>query len=281
MLAKTSKQSSDRTKTGRSLLAVLFVEGPKIAQLLVDLFSPYRLEGDPEPDFLGNLIAIGRKLKDAIDRVVSADNVLFAANAALDAARQRRDERKQRLNRQIMSLRGACNALFVNLTVQHMGFDKRTAQDSAPLLIQADRIVEHFRSDELAEAEYVFEGDDFDPKKYADQVAASAQELRESLDDVAESVRHVEMTVHDKRILTEAYDGIHLHGAQIFESYCRLVGEDKLADRVRTSASRSGGGEAQSEADDSEPESQVEEDSEPVTVSEPSDAVVDQGTAEP
>jgi len=281
MLAKTSKMSSDRTKTGRSLLAVLFVEGPRIAELLVALFSPHRLEGDPEPAFLGNLIAIGRKLKDAIDRVVSADNVLFAANAALDAARQRRDERKQRLNRQVMSLRGACNALFVNLTVQHLGFDQRTAQDSAPLLMQADRIVEHFRSDDLAEAEYVFEGDDFDPKKYADQVEASALELRGSLDDVAESVRHVEKTVQDKQVLTEAYDKVHLHGARIFESYCRLLGEEKLADRVRPSEPRPGSGETQSEVDNSESAGPAEGDSEPATVSEPSEAVADQGAAGP
>ncbi len=178
-----------------------------------------------------------------------------------------------------MGLRAACNALFVNLAVQHMGFDQRTAQDSAPLLMQADRIVEHLRGDDFAETEYVFEGDDFHPKKYADRVEVSARELRESLDDVAESVRHVEQTVHDKRVLTEAYDEIHLRGAQIFESYCRLLGEDQLADRVRPSEPRSGPGETQSEADDSEPESQVEEDSEPATVSEPSDAVVDQGTA--
>jgi hypothetical protein len=281
MLAKTSKQSSDRTKTGRSLLAVLSVEGPKIAQLLVDLFSPHRLEGDPEPAFLGNLIAIGRKLKDAIDRVVSADNVLFAANAALDAARQRRDDHKQRLSRQVMSLRAACNALFVNLTVQHMGFDQRTAQDAAPLLIQADRIVEHFRGDDHAEAEYVFAGDDFDPKKYADQVAASAKELRDSLDDVAESVRHVEKTVQDKRALSESYDEIHLHGARIFESFCRLVGEDELADRVRPSEPRSARGQTEPETDGSKPAGPGEEDVPPAAVSEPAGAVVDQGRVEP
>jgi hypothetical protein len=280
MLAKTSKQSSDRTKTGRSLLAVLFVEGPRIARLLVDLFSPHRLEGDPEPEFLGTFIAIGRKLKDAVDRVVSADNVLFAANAALDAARQRRDDHKQNLGRQVMSLRGACNALFVNPAVQNLGFDQRTAQDPAPLLMQADRVVEHLRSDGLAEAEYVFEGDDFDPKKYADRVEAGAREVRESLDEVAESVRHVEKTVQDKRVLTDAYDGIHLRGAQIFESYCRLVGDDELADRVRRSA-RSGRAETERGTDGSEPDGPLGEDPGPPTELEPSGAVDDQGTAEP
>ena len=104
--------------------------------------------------------------------------------------------------------------------------------------------------------------------------------LRESLDEVSESVRNVEKTVHDKRVLTAAYDEIHLHGARILESYCRLVDEDQLADRVRPSEPRSGGAETE-EADGSEPAGQVEEDSEPATVSQPSDAVVDQGAAGP
>jgi hypothetical protein len=68
---------------------------------------------------------------------------------------------------------------------------------------------------------------------------------------------------------------------QIFESYCRLVGDDELADRVRRSASRSSGGETEPVTDGPEPEGPLGEDPGPPTDPEPSGAVEDQGTAEP
>ena len=82
MPAKTSKESSDRLKAARFVLAALFQQGREISRLLVELFTPHRQEGDPEPGFHGTVVAIGRKLKWAIDRVIAADNRLFAANTS-------------------------------------------------------------------------------------------------------------------------------------------------------------------------------------------------------
>lgn len=263
MLAKTSKRSSDQTKSGRSLLSVLSVEGPHVAGLLFDLVSPHRQETDPEPDFQATFIALGRTLRGAIDRVVSADRLLFAANTALDAARQNREASKLGLNRQIISLRGACNALFVDLTVQELGFDERTFQDPAPLLMQADRIVEHLRGDEFARAEYVFEGDDFDPKKYADRIEASSGDLRDSLDEVAEANRQTQARAREKRALADEYDGVYLHGARVFESYCRLVGEDEIADRVRPATPQPARTEPEPDVPPEEPPEETQPDESP------------------
>ncbi len=124
--------------------------------------------------------AIGRKLKDAIASVVAADSVLFAANAALDTARKKREAKASTLGRQVGGLRGACSSLFVDLPVQNLGFDSRTAQDPVPLLMQADRVAESLRKDQVAAAaDPLFEDDDFEPKKYADRIEASAKALRQ------------------------------------------------------------------------------------------------------
>ncbi len=239
MQAKTSKESSDREKACRFVLAALFQQGLEIGRLLVELFLSHRQEGDPEPEFFGTIVAVGRKLKHAIDKVVSADNRLFAANAALDKERQARGDKAFRLSRLIIGLRGACKSLFVNLPVQDLGFDARTAQDPVPLLIQADRVVENLESGEV-KAEPLFEDDDFNPKKYAAQVRGRADELRACLDNVADLKRDAEQALIAKGVVTGEYDELFLHGARTFESFCRLAGETELADRVRPSVSRPG-----------------------------------------
>ncbi len=240
MNAKTSKETADREKACRFLLAAFFRHGLEIGQKLVEIFQPHQQEGDPEPGFYGTIVAFGRGLKNAIEKVVRADKVLFAANAALDAARQSRDDKASHLGSKISALRNVCKALFVDLSVHQLGFDQRTAQDPVPLLIQADRVVEHLRSDEATTAEYRFEGDDFDPRKYADEVAADARGVRDSLDEVADTGRRAETALLEKRGVTKEYDRLFLHGARTFESHCRLVGKNDLAERIRPSEKRPG-----------------------------------------
>ena len=211
----------------------------EIARLLTELFLPLRQEGDPEPDFFGTVVALGRGLKDAIDRVVSADARLLAANSALDAERAGRERKASGLSRLVIGLRGACNSLFIDLPVHQLGFDSRTFQDPVPLLIQADRVVENLENGEI-DAEHLFPDDDFDPKKYAVQVRERADDLRECLDHLADLRRQADEALLDKRALTEAYDELFLHGARTFESYCRMAGKTELADRVRPSIGRRG-----------------------------------------
>jgi len=239
-VAKTSKMSTGKEKSGRYLLAVIFLQGPEIAQKLLDLFRPHQLPDDPEPDFWCTILAIGRRLKDAIGRVVAADKVLFAANAALEAARRVRDEKAVILSQQIQGLRQACAGLIINCSVQQMGFDQRTAQDPVPLVIQAERVADHLRGHEATADGRLFEGDPFDPKAYASAVEKSAAALRTALDDVAAARRLAEKVMLEKQAVTKEYDDLFLHGARTFESYCRLAGKKELADRIRPSEERPG-----------------------------------------
>ncbi|MEM7585782.1 MAG: hypothetical protein AAF560_20500 [Acidobacteriota bacterium] len=253
MTAKTSKETSDREKACRFVLAALSQQSQELSQKLQALYQPFLDEGDPVPDFLGTLTALGRGIKKAILEVIRADTVLFTANAALAATRQARSDRTADLSRLIIGLRQACNALFRDLSVQELGFDQRTAQDPVPLLIQAERIVERLRGGSASEVEHVFEGDDFDPARYADQIEQKAAGLREALDAFVEARRHSEKVMLEKRALTGEYDTLFLHGARTFESYCRLVGKADLADRVRPSESRKGRTEIEPEETGSEP----------------------------
>ncbi len=106
------------------------------------------------------------------------------------------------------------------------------------------------------QAEPLFPGDDFDPRKYAKQIRGRAGELGTCLDRIPDLQRDAEAALLHKREVTDEYDSLFGNGARTFESYCRMAGKTKLADRVRPSASRPGRtqlppGEAESAAEDS------------------------------
>ncbi len=272
MRAKTSKETSDREKVSRFVLAAFFQQSKEISTILLALFQPHLQEGDPEPDFFGTFNALSRGLESTIRKVVRADTVLFVANAALGAARQSRTDRTFELSRLIVGLRQACSALFVNLPVQQLGFDQRTAQDPVPLLMQADRIVQELRNGPTSGVEYLFDNDDFDPSKYADQVEQRAARLRQALDTVADATREVEAVTLDKQSVTAEYDALFLQSARTFESYCRMAGKTGLADRLRPSETRGGQTEI-------EPPPEEEESSEPESAPETSDREAEEGSA--
>ena len=58
MSAKISKEDTDRSKSGRFLLAALERQGPHVASLLGVLATPHRREDDPDPGFLGTVVGM-------------------------------------------------------------------------------------------------------------------------------------------------------------------------------------------------------------------------------
>ncbi len=67
-----------------------------------------------------------------------------------------------------------------------------------------------------------------------------ADELREVLDGIGGAKRRAEDAYLKKVEATKSYDQLFTRAARTFEDWCRLIGRDELADRIRPSEKRPG-----------------------------------------
>lgn len=241
MPARTSKEVTDLQKACLFLLSALMRQGEWVADKLLGLVGPHLEEGDVEPGFFPVIVALARNLRASLDRLVAADEAVYAANVRLGWLRDRRGALFSQLARKVARLRLTLINQFVAPRLDDLGFEDETARSPVPLLRQADRIAEVFRGEGLEEllGEPVFE-QPVDLRSQVSELAPTADELRETLDDVDDARRRFDEVQVTKDQTMEEHGSLFLRTARSFEDLCRIAGEDELADRVRPSEKRPG-----------------------------------------
>lgn len=150
MSAKISKEDTDRSRSGRFLLAALERQGPHVASLLGGLATPHRREDDPDPGFLGTVVALARRLEGALGRLTAAGNELYAADAELTVLRLRRDAWTEKLARAIVRLRRKTLAEYVDPNLEGLALQSPRIYRAHPLLRQIEMVDTSFQGDDVA-----------------------------------------------------------------------------------------------------------------------------------
>lgn len=241
MQVKTSKEVTDRQKATAFVQFALRVDGPAVADDMTTLFRPH-FGPDEEPGFADSLSSSVRMLDATITDLVTADEAHYAEKAALAALLDERAEVTAALKRLLVGMRRIVLGQHPDVDLGRLGFGGETSREPLPLLRQGERILGVLDGDELGDVvgEPLFDAAVFNPQLYRDAIRQAVTALRSVLDRISEAQRRVERAYLAKKEKRKLHDRLFLREARGFADWCRLVGRDELAERIRPSASRPG-----------------------------------------
>ena len=228
MAAKTSSQVLAWQKAERFLHTALIGEqGHRITSKLS--------ESVPESTaFHAARQGMALLLRAQIQDLVEKDDLVFKAEARQTEIKRRRDVAKHELSDLIVSVRRVLKAIYKNPGLERLGLEGRTGRTVDHLLRQAVRLSAAATKEDLTRilGEPRF-NEGLDPRPQMKKIGEKAEALEALANRLDEARRDRDTAGVDRNLALEAYKKAHLATTQTFEAWCRLAGEDALAEKVR------------------------------------------------
>lgn len=241
MRAQLSKEVTDRFRSCLYVLSVLAGEGPSVAAVALDLVRPHLEDGDTEPDFLSQTVAMSRKMKAAFEQLAETDQALRDALARVGVLRRQRDDMSDEAGQMIVGLRRITAGHHTAPDLEGLALHPLTHRDSVTVLRRSEAI---FRAFDGPDAEALLGKCLFECTLDVRDHAAELRENVSNLRGVVEEVHEIEGLVNrlreKKQKEMDVYDGLFLRTSRMFEDLCHVADRPKLAAKVRPSKVRPG-----------------------------------------
>ncbi len=218
MAAKLSIEVTSRYRSCLFVLSALWKQGPEVASQVLDVVQPYLLEEDKPPGFVSMVVAFGRTLQAAVDRLVAIDQKLYDENEQMSVLRRFRDSVSKRLGQQMVALRGAVNDLFTEPELEGLGLQVPNAREPFALQRQAELICRKVEREDLDRTlgDPVFKAG-FDPRPRAAEMKSTVTELGSILGQMNAAQRDINEVLVAKNEAMSDYDRVFLRVARQFE----------------------------------------------------------------
>lgn len=205
----------------------------------LDAQRPVPADGEPELIYQMVFDDLDRKLETAQETLVSAED-------AHTRARIRRSDltrSSEKLTGELYDRQVATRRTLAGIYGPERGFELAAVEGSTPrtvgaLVDQVDQTVKVLRQPEIEVPTVVVDGVEVTLDDVATGLQSSLDELNAVRADLDKSRKAVNETVIARTEAIEEYDRVFPWVARALESYFRLAGEIRLADRIRTSVRR-------------------------------------------
>ena len=177
-------------------------------------------------------------LRAQIKNLVERDDRVFQVEARLTEIKGQRDRCKAELSDQIVSIRRVLKAIYKAPGLERLGLEGRTGRTVDHLLRQAGRLSDAASKDLtpiLGEPRF---NEGLDPRPQMVQIGQKAEALEALAQQLDEARRDRDEAGVDRNLALEEYKKAHLATTQTFEAWCRLAGEEALAEKVRDARTR-------------------------------------------
>ncbi len=223
-----------RKKLAAVVLAAIRIHGARVVAKLEELFGPLREEGQPAPNYTGDLADLENNLVKAYDKIEKADDVHLKDVVNDRRLRRQRDTAAGRLQQMLLKLSQTIDSSYgPEMAEETLGL-------GPGLRAIPDQIFDIGRRarDTLAEPEFAFQrpvlrGVELIAEELHNGIEEPLTELGDTLKNLHEARREFEETLKLKLAAIEEFNSTFTMVATWLKGMFLGAGETMLANRIR------------------------------------------------
>ena len=237
MAVRNSVEVTNDLRECRYLLSAFPTEGNHVAGTLTGIIQPNLEENDEIPGFGSVMVGLNRHLNVSLTNLLASDSALIEAVGWESTLRNEHREMSEMQGLLLVALRRAVMSQYEDPDLENLGLQPIDVRDSVTVSRRSTTVSERFEAPNLhkmlGKARFKRPTD---LESLVKEIREAAKELASLLERIHEAERRTARARLEKNKIQKAHRKVFLRTARVFEDFCRLAGDDDLADKIRRTA---------------------------------------------